>query len=86
MPTYYITKYALSSEGRPAVIESDAVPDKDGQILLKFPENAPWSSSFKMGSTVFESKSEAISTIGADQDKKIAGLERQIAKLRKIRL
>lgn len=82
MPTYYITKWALSNNGKPTVVESARVPREDGIIWLARP--GQWDEYHKMGRDVFGTQEEARQAILVARDKRIASLEAQIAKLRKI--
>lgn len=83
MATYYVTKYALTTKGEWITVESERAPDKQGFISLKLP-GAVFPTYFKIGRDVFTDVFEAGEAINAARDKKIASLEKQIAKLRKI--
>lgn len=83
MPTYYVTKYALSNNSDPTTIESHETPDETGYISLRVPGHM-WSTGFRMGRDAFVSEEEARKAVIKARDKKIASLEKQIAALRKI--
>lgn len=83
MTSYYVTKYALSSkDGNPVVRHESEVSSIYEGTLVYF-KNDMWTG-FALGEEVFTDEAEARAAILKARDKKIASLEKQIAKLRKI--
>lgn len=76
--TYYITKYALSNAGR---LQQRTGPSSVSDGLVYF--SGDWTG-YTLGRDIFTDKDEALAAVLTARDKKIASLEKQIAKLRKI--
>lgn len=75
MQTYYSIKYALSSGKVESFIAG--VPSEHGYV-----HRGGFFSSQKLGTDCFETEGEALAEFDLKRLKKIASLERQIAKLR----
>lgn len=80
MTTYYITKYALSNGGKVLELTDPSVSASDPKYYY-FKNNQI---QCVLGKTVFTDPNEARQAVVTARDKKIASLEKQIAKLRKI--
>lgn len=91
MTTAYITKYSLSGKdaGKPITANGRVRNGYDGKKDEYFSCKMPgwWhEQSFKIGRDVFLTKEEAISDIDARRVKKIASLNKQIAKLEALKV
>ena len=82
MPKYFVTKYA-TTDGKIITVNDGRSPGDDGGISLKLPGHM-WNSHFKLGRDVFTDAEDAKAAVRAARDKRIASLEKQIAKLRKM--
>lgn len=83
MTTYYLTKYALTDCGNPIACEGNRPPDEDGDVFLVLPGSMA-AGLYRVGRDAFTDPGEAHAAILKARDKKIASLEKQIAKLRAI--
>lgn len=78
--TYYITKYALTNGGK-IEVRNDSDVECISERTVYFKKD--WSSRV-LWKDVFTDEAEAKKAVLAARNKKIASLEKQIAKLRKI--
>ena len=79
MKTYYLTKYALSSEGVITTFTSNEGPSEYGYVTPK----VGWSL-YKLGTHAHETPEAAIEAAEKARTKKIASLKKQIAALEKL--
>lgn len=78
--TYYLTKYALSSNGVITTFTATDGPSEYGYIK---PDGPGWHS-FKFGVAVHETPDSAIAAAEAARIKKISSLKKQITALEKL--
>lgn len=80
---YYVTKYALANDGKLLTLDSEATPDAQGYVRLR-QSASEWTMLYKLGRDVFTDEAAAEAALLKARDKKIASLEKQIAKLSQI--
>lgn len=80
MTTYYLTRYALSSQGAITSFEADGPPSESGYVR----QRDSWWTSFKIGRDAHATPEGAIAAAEAARTKKIASLRKQIAALEKM--
>lgn len=79
MKTYYLSKYALSSNGRIKLFEGRE-PSSKGYISSAVSSYGI----YRLGSEVHETPEEAIASADLERVKKIASLKNQLEKLEKM--
>lgn len=79
MPKYFVTKYA-TTDGK-IIVKQDMKLSSCGKYVRS--ESRGWVM-FQLGRDVFTDEAEARAAVIEARDKRIASLEKQIAKLRKV--
>ena len=82
MTTYYITKYTTTT-GKIIVVNAAESPKDNGYVPLRLTGHH-FPTGFYLGRDVFTDEAEARAAVIEARDKRIASLEKQIAKLRKV--